>query len=170
MVRNFLASTLILLLAACSGGEQDYPIDPDDARRLKHGRLTGEDGLVLFGGKSDNDWRSGGAAGSGLAVNSFLWRATLDTLAFAPLQTTDPIGGVIVTEWYENPEAPGERFKVNALILDQRLRTDGISVTTFKQVMKDGTWRDAAVDKSLARKLEDTILTRAREMRIAQSR
>ena len=167
-----LSVTLLLLtslaLSACSGiGGTDsaFPQDPEDARRAKNGRLTGEDGISLFGGKDDD-----AASTASIMVNSFLWRATLDTLSFIPLASADPIGGVIITDWYENPEARGERFKVNATILDKRLRSDGVRVSVFRQTLatkKGNYWRDAPTDAALAKKLEDAILTRARELKIA---
>lgn len=167
------AITLIILLSAmpvlqgCSmfdsvSAERDYPLDPEDARRAKRGKLTGEGGLKIFGG---NDKKGAGAGGIG--VNSFLWRATLDTISFMPLAQVDPHGGVILTNWFEDPDARGERFKVDALILGTDLRADGVRVSVFRQVQQaDGRWQDAKVDEKTARTLEDKILTRARELRI----
>lgn len=152
---------LSLLVSSCSKGEQSYPMDPDDKRREKHGKLTGE-GIKLW--STDED--KGGGGGSGIGVNSFLWRASLDTLSFMPLSSVDPHGGVIITDWYENPEAKGERFKVNVIILGTELRADGVRVSAFKQVRGNGGWQDAAVGKDVARDLEDKILTRARELRV----
>ena len=96
-----------------------------------------------------------------------MWRATLDTLSFLPLASADPFGGVVLTDWYEDPNTRGERFKVSALILDRSLRADAIQVAVFKQ-QKDaqGNWADVEAPERLARKLEDTILTRARELRV----
>ena len=108
--------------------------------------------------------------GSPIGVNSYLWRATLDTLSFMPLASADPFGGVIITDWYEDPKTPGERFKVNALILDKTLRADGVKITLFKQKMDKGSWRDQQVDDKLAHSLEDTILTRARQLKSAADR
>lgn len=150
-------------VTACGEGEFYKPRSVRDERWMGRGKLTGEDGLSLMGGKADE------AVGSGaIAVNSFLWRATLDTLSFMPLSSADPFGGVIITDWYENPETPGERYKVNALILDRSLRADGVKVTLFKQKISGGTWHDIAVDHSMERSLEDTILTRARQLKVTQ--
>jgi hypothetical protein len=168
-MRNALiALASLTFLAACGDIKTEAPGTPqtnEDARRASRGKLTGEEGMVLFGGKKDE-----AANASPLAVNSFLWRSTLDTLSFMPLASADPFGGVIITDWYEDPKSPGERFKVNALILDKTLRADGIKITVFKQQKneKNGSWRDQQVDATLARKLEDTILTRARELRMQQ--
>lgn len=162
-----LLSGGFLFLAACSGDEDtvaEYPIDPDDRRRLKHGKITGDDGIQLFGLGSDR-----GGGGSGIGVNSFLWQATLDTLSFMPLSSVDPHGGVIITDWYEDPDARGERFKLNVVILGTELRSDGVRVSVFKQKKQNAEWRDAKVSGDTARELEDKILTRARELRI-QSR
>ena len=73
-----------------------------------------------------------------IGVNGYLWRATLDTLAFMPLQSADPFGGTVITDWYSNPEKPDERFKATVYILDSRLRADGLKVTVFKQVRDAG--------------------------------
>jgi len=100
-------------------------------------------------------------------VNSFLWRASLDTVSFLPLRSADPFGGVIITDWYAPPDAAQERFKVNIFILDRALRSDGVRARVFKQQRRsDGGWDDARADDQLDRQLEDAILTRARELRI----
>ncbi len=158
---------LLLAVSACSDTKTETytPQSNKDDRKEANGKLTGDGGLALFGG-GRNDENSG--SGSPLGVNSFLWRATLDTLSFMPLASADPFGGVIITDWYEDPKTPGQRFKVNAIILDKKLRADGVKITLFKQGLDKGTWRDVKVDHALERSLEDTILTRARELKVTQ--
>ena len=162
------ACFVMLMLAACGSDTKPEaagkPVSDRDARRESRGKLTGEGGLNIFGG--DKDSSTGGVIG----VNSYLWRATLDTVSFMPLVSADPFGGTIITDWYEDPKTPGERFKVNALILDKTLRSDGVRIQVFKQKLTKGSWRDAAVDDKLARALEDTILTRARELKVASKK
>jgi hypothetical protein len=102
-----------------------------------------------------------------LGVNSYLWHATLDTLSFMPLHSADPFGGVIITDWYSSPNAPNERMRVTAYILDRRLRADGLKITVFRQNQTPQGWIDGAVNPETAVKLEDAILTRARELRLA---
>jgi len=103
-----------------------------------------------------------------LGVNSFLWRASLDTLAFMPLASADPFGGVIITDWYVNPEKTDERFKAQVYILDTRLRGDGINVTVYKQELRPvGGWIDAPVAAQTATDIENAILTRARQLRLS---
>jgi hypothetical protein len=103
-----------------------------------------------------------------LGVNSYLWHASLDTLSFLPLQSADPFGGVIITDWYSAPQAPNERMRVTVYILDRRLRADGLKVVVFRQTKSEaGPWADAQVNAETATKLEDAILTRARELRLA---
>jgi len=100
-----------------------------------------------------------------IGVNSYLWRATLDTLSFMPLLQTDSNGGVIVTDWYANPKNPGERVKVTVSILDQDLRADAVRVAASRQVLQGSVWIDAPVEAATVQKLEDVILTRARDLR-----
>jgi hypothetical protein len=100
-----------------------------------------------------------------IGVNSYLWRAAVDTLSFAPLVTADSNGGVIVTDWYASPNTPGERVKLTVSIVDQDLRADALRVAASRQVNQGGVWVDAPVAAATVQKLEDIILTRARDLR-----
>lgn len=100
-----------------------------------------------------------------IGVNSYLWRASLETLSFMPLVQTDSNGGVIVTDWYANPNAPAERMKLTVTILDQDLRADALRVAASRQVMQGAGWVDAPVQAASVQKLEEIILTKARELR-----
>ena len=100
-----------------------------------------------------------------IGVNSYLWRASLDALSFMPLLQTDSNGGVIVTDWYTNPSNPGERVKVTVTILDQDLRADALRVAASRQVSQGSNWVDAPVQAATVQKLEDIILTKARDLR-----
>jgi hypothetical protein len=133
--------------------------------------------LVLAGCGSSNDGTrdmetgtTGIASGSTrmtLGVNSFLWHASLDTLRFLPLVSADPFGGVIISEWYVAPASPNERLKVTVYIMDRTLRADGLKVVVFRQVRQGNNWAEAQPSPDTAHKLEDSILTRARELRLA---
>jgi len=118
-----------------------------------------------FGGDSSADDAMPGMAQ--LGVNSYLWRATLDTLNFMPLASADPVGGIIISDWYAAPEKPDERVKVDVYILDKRLRADALKVTVFRQVRNAGGWSDASVNPDTGVKLENAILSRARELRLS---
>ena len=100
-----------------------------------------------------------------IGVNSYLWRAALETLSFAPMAQVDSAGGVIVTDWYANPNSPGERVKVTATILDADLRADALRVAASRQVMQNGQWVEAPVAAATVQKLEEIILTTARDLR-----
>ena len=102
-----------------------------------------------------------------IGVNSYLWRASLDTLGFMPLLQTDSNGGVIVTDWYINPQTPTERMKVTVSILDQDLRADALRVAALREVNRNGQWVSSPVQAATTQKLEDIILTKARDLRRA---
>jgi len=127
------------------------------------GTLFGPGGI--FGSKTEK----GNDSGTGVAVNAYLWRASLDTINFIPLVSADPFGGVIITDWYTPSETPNERMKVQVTILDRELRADGVRVSVFKQqtAPKGGNWVDAQVDPRTQIDIENAILTRARQLRIA---
>ncbi len=117
--------------------------------------------MGLGGQKTDQD-----SGGGGIGVNGFLWRASLDTVAFMPVTSADPFGGVIITDWYAMPDTPQERFKMNVYILGRALRADGVRVAVFRQV-QDGNvgWVDASIPEGANSKIEEAILTRARQLR-----
>jgi hypothetical protein len=133
-------------------------------RNREEGSLFGPGGL--FGTKANNKKEDNG---TGVAVNAYLWRASLDTINFIPLASADPFGGVIITDWYTPSETPNERMKVQVTILDRDLRADGVRVSVFKQTTspKGGGWVDAQVDPRTNIDIENAILTRARQLRIA---
>lgn len=163
----------LLLLSACGSDvkvEREYPqeipggsrYDPFAKKGEYDGQgIFGEDGLTLFGGGSEN------ASGGGIGVNGYLWRASLDTLAFMPLVSADPFGGVIITDWYAGADVPDERVKMTVYILDTRLRADGVRVNVFRQARReDGSWVDAQVSPDTPTMIENAILTRARQLRV----
>lgn len=130
--------------------------------------LTGCGTLGIGKSKSKSNARAvSQAQAPNMGVNSYLWRASLETLNFMPLEQVDPFGGVIVTDWYASAEAPNERFKANVYILDTNLRADALKTSIFKQTRTASGWQDAATDADTARQIENSILTRARQLYIA---
>lgn len=122
----------------------------------------------LHVGHSNRATVSRSAPATAIGVNSYLWRATLDTLAFMPLQSADPYGGVVITDWYINPEKPNERFKATVYILDSRLRADGLTVSVFKEVSNgSGGWVTAPTADQTSTDIENAILTKARQLRLS---
>lgn len=164
-IRNILIAASLTAVTACSSSnpivtKEEYPQSPEDRRRNKGGSLTGEGGLFSLG-KKDKDNGT-----TGIGVNSYLWRATLDTLSFMPLASADPFGGVIITDWYEDSAQRGERFKVNVVILDRTLNVNALKVSVFKQVSGKGGWVDSTASQKVVSDLENKILARARELRV----
>jgi hypothetical protein len=141
--------------------------EPDKVEEPVRETIFGENGLDLFG---DNK-RGAGSGQKSIGVNVFLWRATLDTMSVWPISSADPFGGVILTDWYSPPKVPNERFKMNIYILDRALRADGVRVSVFRQVKNgNNSWQDADVQPGTATKLENAILTRARQFRASTTK
>lgn len=165
---SVLAISVLLGLSACSGVESEakYPTGADRSTTngdiyAKPESIFGKGGLSLLGkSKKENE--------SGVVVNTYLWRAALDTVSFMPLASADPFGGTIITDWYTAPETPNERTKLNVFILGGDLAVSSLSVKVFRQVKAGAGWKDAGVAKETGTKLEDAILARAREMKIAK--
>ena len=122
--------------------------------------------LAACGGKTERPKADLAASRvTSIGVNAYLWRASLETLSFMPLLQTDSNGGVIVTDWYANPAVPNERMKLTVSILDQDLRADALRVAASRQVNQNNVWVDAPVQAATVQKLEEIILSKARDLR-----
>ena len=149
------------LLAACSSDDAAVPA----ASASTSG--SGGSWFWPFGGDDGDDLVASDMPQ--LGVNSYLWRATLDTINFMPLASADPVGGVIISDWYAAPERPDEHMKVTIYILDRRLRADAVKVNVFRQVRNANGWADAQVNPDTGIRLENAILARARELRLSSN-
>lgn len=161
MFRLLIAFSFLVMLAACSGIQTSAPVaerDPDDIGSF----LTGRDKA----GISIDDITSGPGAGTaGLPINALIWRASLDIVSVLPIEDIDAFGGSIITDWYALPSRPDERIKLSVFVLDRELRSDAVRVIVYVQKRQDGLFVDAGIDTELSDRLEELILTRARELR-----
>lgn len=156
-MRIFVIAACAVFLASCGS---------TSAPEATSSTSSGGSWFWPFGG-SDEDGAVAASDMPQLGVNGFLWRATLDTLNFLPLTSADPVGGVVISDWYAAPEKPDEHMKVTVYILDRRLRADAVKVSVFRQVRNATGWNDAQTNPDTGFKLENAILARARELRLA---
>lgn len=163
LTRAAIIGGLSLFLIGCG---KDLTVEPDYPERQKTslegmGSILDNQGFSLFS-RSNSD-----TVAPTLAVNSFLWRAALDTFSFMPFASADQLSGVIITDWYIEPGTPDERMKVSVLVLDKELRADALRVTAFREKRTNFGWESTPVAEQTNRSLEDVVLVRARELRIA---
>jgi hypothetical protein len=147
-----------LLLSSCSNFESTPIQEPEEPVSVFTGKK---------GGTKLMDFNKKDKSGDSLPVNALLWRAALDIASFVPLDDVDTFGGSIVTEWHLSQTTPNKRLKLTIFVLGRELRSDAIKVRTYVQKRHDGDWVDAGRDEALSLKLEDLVLTRARELRSA---
>lgn len=166
-IKHILTLAVVLpLLAACAGSQAP------DANPMPHDTLSGPG---MFSGKSGNildafrDKGEKSEAGANIGVNGYLWRATLDTIGFMPLKEVDSAGGVLTTDWLTNTETQTERYRMNVIIKGRKLTGDAVQVTVFSQKREGVEWVDVPTAPNTETTLEDTILTRARALRVANS-
>jgi Domain of unknown function (DUF3576) len=164
---------LLLALGACEGTNvnSQYPERRDGrtvpAPSSERDTVFGPGGFSFFNLGDTGKKKQQTDGTGGVAVNSFLWRASLDTMSFMPLASADPFGGVIITDWYSPPETPNERFKATVYILERELRANGVRVALFRQSRNGSDWQDVATSQETAVSLENAILTRARQLRVS---
>ena len=167
---RWLALVSVLAVAGCGlGGEAKYRDETAERYEETGGSILGGRGGIGVGGDEPDRPGSGDGGDSGIGVNSYLWRASLDTVSFMPLASADPFGGVIITDWFSPAQATNERFKINVYILGRDLRADGVRAAVFRQLLdpRTGNWIDASVEARTQTDVENAILTRARQLRIA---
>ena len=167
---RLMTLALALAVAGCGlGGEASYRDETAEKYEETGGSILGGRGGIGIGGEEEDRPGTGSGGDGGIGVNSYLWRASLDTVSFMPLASADPFGGVIITDWFSPPQATNERFKINVYILGRDLRADGVRAAIFRQLLdpRTGNWVDASVEPRTQTDVENAILTRARELRIA---
>ncbi|WP_165379655.1 DUF3576 domain-containing protein [Rickettsiales endosymbiont of Peranema trichophorum] len=152
------------LTVSCSGknDSQEYPKSKEEREAERIGKITGKNGIVLFGGDS----KTHKSRVDAITVNAYLWRAVLDAVHFMPLLSADPFGGTVITDWYAKDPKAKERFKFNIMIIGPELRVDAVKVSAFKQIKMGNTWTDSQVSPQLAENLKQKILVHARAMRV----
>ncbi len=166
----FISTLLAVSYVFAEEGYDDDSLAPKTPRQKrieKGGKLFGDKTtLNLFGGGKKNN--GSGSNGKSLNVNSYLWQASLDVVTFMPLAISDTAGGVISTDWYEDPDYPAQRYKVNIVIKSTELKPNALQVNVFKQELKDNIWRGTKASPKIGEDIEEKIFTRARELKLAQ--
>ncbi len=166
----FIIASLLSVSLYSNAAESKYPKSSADERKDNFGSVLGGDenssgGFTLFGGgNKDKD----SSNYKGLGVNVYLWKAALEVISFMPIAISDSAGGVITTEWSEDLDHPGEKYKVNILIKSTDLNTNSLKVTVFKQSLQDNIWRSVKPNDNIVTDIEDKILTKARKLKLAQ--
>jgi len=159
-------TVLAMVLNGCGYVETKPYEEPGDRKnRTDNGSLlTGKD----TSGISLDDLLNPKSSGTGsMPVNAILWRAALDTVSVIPIDDIDTFGGTILTEWYPHPANTDQRIKIAVFVIDRELRADAIRVLVYVQQNQGSNWTDIGQDADFARRMEDLILTRAREIRSA---
>ena len=135
----------VLMLSACGGGL----FRPAPAEREVNSRGQEESTIWdLFGNRKSN---------SEVAVNKYLWNASLEVLDFLPIQSVDPFTGVIVTG-YGTPPGGGRSYRATIRVTDPAMDARSLKVSL------EGAG-GSAVAPDTVRAVEDAILTRARQLR-----
>ena len=153
---RYLLISLLVVLVGCSSIKPATPVKKDENVSIFTGKPGGIK-LSDFGDKAKPD--------TSMPVNALAWRAALDIAAILPLADVDTFGGTIVTEWYSLSSKPDERIKLTIFVIGRELRSDSVSVRVHVQKRSADGWSDAARDETFASRIEDLILSRARELR-----
>ena len=161
---NWLGTCLLLALTTCGSNEKpiEVPKSQEDKVKLGFGSLAGAEGITF--GTATVSGRTNDTGGQ--VVNRYIWQASLDTLKFAPLISSDGPGGILITDWYQ-PTNAKDRLKIQVRIKDSQLRSDALEVTVHKQIKQNSGWVDAGIDLKASRELENIVLLKAREIRVA---
>ena len=154
-----------------SGINKELALQDAETRLQSGGGLFGSDGLGLddipgVGGKKNNQTQTTSMV---MPVNTYLWKGALDTISFMPLNSADPFGGTILTDWYSTTNNQNERCKLNILITGMELKSQNLKVTSFCQYFEEGKWINIETDVDNNIKLENAILNKAKKIRLKSS-
>ena len=163
---------LVLLLSACgstnssglfggrSAAATESSVAPADKRIAPMSReeraLGRHQGRLfdLFGKSADEN--------TTVEVNKYLWQASLEVLNFLPIESIDPFTGVIVTG-YGRPPGGGRAYRATIYVQDTALEARSLKVALQSQ-------GGGSVSAETIRAVEDAILTRARQLRIRDTK
>ena len=150
-----------------SGVNKERALKDAQNRLRSGGGLLGEGGISSDGIFKSNESNSVGTVG--MPINNFLWRGALDTINFMPINSADPIGGIIITDWYSTTNNQNERCKLNIFISGKLLKAENLKVTSFCQEFKNQIWSNKIIDKTSNTKIENAILNKAKKLRLQSS-
>ena len=152
-----------------SGQNKQLALQDAETRLQSGGGLLGNDGLSVSGIINQDNMSRGSVGTFGMPINTFLWRGALDTINFMPLNSADPIGGTILTDWYSSSNNENERCKLNIFISGAELKTQNLKVTSFCQEFKNQKWinKDVSLENNI--KLENAILNKAKKLKLQSS-
>lgn len=161
MFKNLVIIILVSIISSCSGNKN--LTNPVTGKKTTPGLFSkdSEKGVSLSDVLNLQNKNN-----TGVSVNGFLWRASLEVLSIAPLISTDALGGTIITDWYINKNILNQRIKITAFITTSELRSDGIEIKVHLQEKKNGLWFNTVRNKSLETQIENQILNEARVLRI----
>tara|TARA_X000000950_G_scaffold100582_1_gene127157 strand:+ start:1017 stop:1544 length:528 start_codon:yes stop_codon:yes gene_type:complete len=149
-----------------SGANKDLALRDAETRLQSGGGLLGKGGLSVDGILGRNNEENTSAASVTMNVNVYLWRASLETIDFMPLNSADPIGGTIITDWYSTNDNQKERCKLNIFISGKKLNAGNLKVRSFCQENKDQIWVNKDIEKENNIKIENAILNKAKKLRL----
>jgi len=152
-----------------SSQNKQLALQDAETRLQSGGGLLGDDGLSVSGIINQDNKQKGSVGTFGMPINTFLWRGALDTINFMPLNSADPIGGTILTDWYSSSNNENERCKLNIFISGAELKTQNLKVTSFCQEFKNQKWINKDVSPENNIKLENAILNKAKKLKLQSS-
>ena len=170
MLRKTILLVLSLILIGCNAqverNYKDYhPEIGEDKRASKMSSIvTKSDEPIVIYSSSKSKGNTGGNEATGMA-GTYIWKASLESISFMPIISSDSNGGAIFTDWYADPSSPNEQFKFNIIIVSNEIQIGSVKVTAFRQVRSGGHWKNVAVSKDLARNVEDNIIKKAIALR-----
>ena len=166
-ILNFIVFlTLVISTISCSsqkkGGDEEQlvkkkrrEVNMDKRAEVASGNLFGN----LGGGNKSTTYE--------FATSNILWRASLESLDFIPLNTIDYSGGLIVSDWYST-DYSGESIKITVRFLSNELKASSIDVKSFKKNCKNEKCKTLSMNNGFNNKIKDNIIAKARDLKIKE--
>ena len=140
-------------------------IEPDPVKKARDA-ATRSGGILgaISGQKSSDQTVNFGNA-------NVLWRATLKSLDFLPLISSDYSGGILIYDWYSQTNNPKEQIKISVQFLNNELRSDSIKITAHKKICENmDRCSNSNIDQNFANSIKENIITVARSLKIEEAK
>ena len=144
--------------------DKDLALSDAQNRLITGGGLLGNKASFGFFGDEKNE--SSEISAVGLPINPYLWKASLETIDFMPLSSTDPFAGIIITDWYTVENNLNERCKLNIFVKGKDLKTNNLKVSSFCQSFDNNQWVNKSSIKEDNIRLENVILNKAKKLKL----
>ena len=160
---------IILSLALSGCGKFKAEVDPVTGKKIRKEpdlMKRGDDYADEQGGIFNSNKSGKRGTTYDFATSNIVWRATLESLDFVPLQSANYSGGVLITDWYSNDINSNESIKIEVRFLSDKASPSSLKIISYKKICINSNCKIAKLSESFNEKLLTSIMSKVRELKV----